>query len=145
MSVWFAALNGGRPSGICGPNALPLIRLKSVLVAELPAVTRAGTRFAKEFPTVRFMNAEIPPGLWQPVTQLAVRIGWICAENETVAAGAAVMLSESAMVAVAAGAAESVTRTVTFEIPGVAGVPLINPAALRVNPAGRVPAAITHV
>ena len=111
-------------------------------------MTRGGelsTRLAYAFPAVRFMNAEIPPGLWQPIVQLAVRIGWICVENETAATGAAVTVRESARVAVAAGEAESVTRTVKLEAAAAVGVPLITPAALRFKPAGRVPVATAHV
>ena len=111
-------------------------------------MTRGGelsTRLAYAFPAVRFMNAEIPPGLWQPVVQLAVKIGWICVENDTVTTAAAPMVMESAWVAVAAGEAESVTRTVKLEEPAAVGVPLITPAALRFNPAGRVPDATVHV
>jgi hypothetical protein len=43
-------------------------------------------RLAKEFPVVRLRNPAIPPGLWQLIVQLAVKIGWTCVENETVAA-----------------------------------------------------------
>ena len=111
-------------------------------------MTRGGelsTRLAYAFPAVRFMNEEIPPGLWQPVVQLAVKIGWICVENETVAAGAAATVRETAWVAVTAGVAESVTRTVKLEVAAAVGVPLMTPAALRFNPAGRVPDATVHV
>src|SRR3990170_5051472 len=111
-------------------------------------MTRGGelsTRLAYAFPAVRFMNAEIPPGLWQPVVQLAVSIGWICVANETAATGAAVMVRESACVAVAAGVAESLTRTVKLEVPAAVGVPLITPAALRLKPAGRLPVSTDHV
>src|SRR3989338_2123850 len=94
-------------------------------------------RLAYAYPAVRSMNAAIPPGLWQ-VTQLAVKIGWICVANET--AAAAVTLIDNSLVAVAAGDAESVTLTVKPEFATAVWVPLITPAALRLNPAGRAPA-----
>jgi len=146
MRVWSASLNGGRPSGICCNGVLVLIRTKSRLVAELPAMTTGDalcTRLANEFPAVRLGIDGILP-LWQ-FTQRAVKIGWICVENETVTGATAVIVRESALVVVAAGAEASVTRTVKLDVPAAVGVPLITPAALRVNPAGRVPIATAHV
>ena len=43
-------------------------------------------------------------------------------------------------VAVFAGALESATRTVKLNVPEAVGVPLIWPAAFRLNPAGKAPA-----
>ena len=95
------------------------------------------------------MNADIPPGLWHPVVQLAVRIGWICDANETAAGGggggAAATFSVSALLTVAAGEAESVAVTVKLEVPAAVGVPLIAPAALNVSPAASVPVETAQV
>jgi hypothetical protein len=48
---------------------------------------------------------------------------------------------DSAFVAVSAGACESVTRTVKFDVPAVVGVPDITPPELKDSPAGSVPEA----
>jgi len=49
------------------------------------------------------------------------------------------------LVAVTAGEAESVTRTVKVDAAAVVGVPVMLPAALSVRPAGSVPLAIDQL
>ena len=56
---------------------------------------------------------------------------------------AGLIVIESACVAVRAPL--SVTRTVKFAVCAVVGVPVIAPAVDSDNPAGNVPAAISHV
>ena len=51
----------------------------------------------------------------------------------------AVTVIESACCTLCCGVPESLAVTVKFEVPAVVGVPEIAPAALIVNPAGKLP------